>query len=119
MESLACTFALVSLGGMVKYFDGRITHGVALLPSEDYFNFLGLILAVLYLNLALIFTDLASPFDMPAVGLTASWIGLSWYLIACHLKSPEAPEHILEWTGNHLLLTACFLGLLGIKAFLI
>ncbi|WP_218081426.1 hypothetical protein [Anthocerotibacter panamensis] len=116
MEGLACTLAVMSLGGMVKYFDGRILHGLGLLPEEDYFAILGILLAVLYLGLAWSYFGLAGTLDGPTLGLTIGWIGLSWFLIARHLRTPEAADHILAWTGNHLLLTGCFYSFLTIKA---
>ncbi|WP_287129128.1 hypothetical protein [Candidatus Cyanaurora vandensis] len=118
MENLACTLAVLSLGGIVKYFDGRIVHGLGLLPQDDYFAVLGAILMILYLSLAWNYFGLAGNLDGPTVGLTVGWIGLSWYLIQRHLKHPDAPEHILDWTGNHLLLTGCFYSLLSIKTLL-
>ncbi len=119
MDGLVCTFAVITLGGMVKYFDGRIIHGMGLLPAEDYFTTLSIILTILYMSLAANYFDLAGILDRPTLALTIGWIGLSWWLIARHLRSPEAPEHILAWTGNHLLLAGCFYSLLQIKMILL
>jgi len=119
MENLACTLAVLSIGGMVKYFDGRILHGMGLLPPEEYFTVLGGLLGVLYLTLGWSFWELAGDWDLATMGLTTGWVGLSLYLTSRHLKHPDAPDHILDWTGNHLLLTGCFFSLLSIKTFLI
>ncbi len=118
MDYLTCSLTIVALGGMVKYFDGRIVHGLSLLPKEEYLGFMGLTLAAIYLCLAINFSELLGIWDLPAVGLTVGWVGLSWCLMARHLRAPEGAEHIFEWTGNHLLLTGCFYSLLGIRMLL-
>ncbi len=115
METLIYGSYVVAIGGAIRAFDGRIINALALLPDDQYRPLLGWLLGVLYICLGWAYIELINVFDLPAIGISIAWIGLSWWLIEKHLKTPDAQDHTFAWTGNHLLLSGAFFMLLWLE----
>lgn len=115
MDTLIYGSYVVAVGGAIRAFDGRILNAMAFLPDDQYRLLLGWLLAVVYACLGWGYIELIHDFDPQAIGLSVAWIGLSWWLIEKHLKSPDAQDHTYAWTGNHLLLSGAFFLLLWLE----
>ncbi|AGY58973.1 hypothetical protein [Gloeobacter kilaueensis] len=119
METLIYGSYVVAIGGAIRAVDGRFLNALALLPDDQYRPLIGWLLAVIYLCLGWAYIELVHVFDAPAIGISVGWIGMSWYLIDRHLKSPDAQDHAYAWVGNHLLLSGAFFLLLWLERSLI
>lgn len=115
MDTLIYGSYVVVFGGIIRAFDGRVLNGMAFLPNEQYRLLLSFLLGTLYLCLGWAYIELIQVIDAPSLGLSVAWIGLSWWLIEKHLKSPDAQDHAYAWTGNHLLLSGAFFLLLWLE----
>ncbi|MBC8123629.1 MAG: hypothetical protein H7Y22_17550 [Gemmatimonadaceae bacterium] len=115
MDTLIYGSYVVIFGGIIRAFDGRVLNGMAFLPDEQYRLLLSFLLGTLYLCLGWAYIELIQVIDAPSLGLSVAWIGLSWWLIEKHLKSPDAQDHAYAWTGNHLLLSGAFFLLLWLE----